>query len=230
MDFEIVPKIMNGAAALAWPIVAIIVFFKLKPVLSKLLVANDVSIDVAGFKLNVANATESIGGQVTDIQKKIVELEQKIDKIKSDADGISLSEVDHQVIQILKTDAVKSILWVDDFPSNNAFLISRFRSSGIKVDTAMSTNEGVLMHKNGSYNVIISDLGRIEDGVNNPLAGIDLIKRIRHSDGNTPIIIFAGGRGVKMKSSILEAGANEVTDSGIDVISFVGRYIPQALG
>lgn len=68
-----------------------------------------------------------------DIQSKLAELEKRL--AKNDA-------VPLRVTNSL-TPSTKRILWVDDQPKNNSFLVALLEDRGVKVDVALSTNEGI---------------------------------------------------------------------------------------
>jgi class 3 adenylate cyclase/CheY-like chemotaxis protein len=80
----------------------------------------------------------------------------------------------------------KSILWVDDYPENNARLSALLRKAGCVVATARSTEEALVQLKNNFYRVIITDMGRDGD----PEAGLDFLKRIRKRRWEIPVIVF----------------------------------------
>jgi CheY-like chemotaxis protein len=114
-----------------------------------------------------------------------------------------------------------SILWVDDYPSNNAFLIEQFQKDGIEVKLALSTNEGLKELLGESFDMIITDLGRKENGRDNPFAGLEFIKQVRDKNNNAPILVYAGDRGMQNQSKLLKAGATKVTQSPVEVQSFI---------
>ena len=118
-----------------------------------------------------------------------------------------------------------SVLWVDDFPSNNAFLIQGFEEEGIRVRKELSTKSGLFALANERFNAIITDLGRKEDGTDNPFAGLDFIEAVRSSGCPTPILVFAGRRGLENRERLLSAGATEVTASPVEVFRFVHEHL-----
>lgn len=52
------------------------------------------------------------------------------------------------------------ILWVDDYPSNNRYIISLFESRNIHFDIALNTKQGIQLFKLHLYDAIITDMGR----------------------------------------------------------------------
>jgi CheY-like chemotaxis protein len=114
-----------------------------------------------------------------------------------------------------------SVLWVDDYPSNNAFIIDQFMKDGIHVKLSLTTEDGIKQLNDNKFDLVITDLGRKENGVSKPFAGLDLIKQMRGSNQTIPIIVFAGPRGLENKERLTRAGANLVTVSWVEIQNFV---------
>ncbi|MFB9312059.1 response regulator [Nocardioides plantarum] len=117
------------------------------------------------------------------------------------------------------------ILWVDDFPQNNHALVRALRALDIDVHAVTSTSAAIAALRRRNYALVITDLGRIEDGVDNPRAGLDLLLRMRELPIATPVIVFAGPRAVAMESELLNSGARLVTETPSEVFSEAVRYV-----
>jgi CheY-like chemotaxis protein len=116
----------------------------------------------------------------------------------------------------------KHILWVDDKPSNNAFLIDKLRKDGVEITESLSTREALtFLGKNTKdINVIISDMGRFEDGHYQPEAGLKLITSIR--DLGIPILIFSSARYARQNGEAVKtAGAKGVTSSSLELLEWL---------
>ncbi len=79
------------------------------------------------------------------------------------------------------------ILWVDDQPGLNRPLAELFRAVGMTVDTARSTEEALVLLKQGTYDIIISDIERSGD----PRAGIKMLRDLERHRILTPVVIYA---------------------------------------
>ena len=80
--------------------------------------------------------------------------------------------------------------------------------------TALSTKEGFEKFQNISFDLVISDMGRTENGRYNPLAGIELIKQLRLLNTTVPIFIFSSSKATfEYGHEAIKAGAIEVTNS-----------------
>jgi CheY-like chemotaxis protein len=106
------------------------------------------------------------------------------------------------------------VLWVDDNPSHNALQLDQLERRGIVVDTARSTREAVQKLTGQRYQVIVSDMERIEGGKPAPNAGLELIRTVRTFDRETPVVIYsAGPAGRVLGDTATQIGADLVTNS-----------------
>lgn len=121
--------------------------------------------------------------------------------------------------------AQKSILWVDDYPSNNAFIIEKLERDGIRIRKELSTDAAMKALGADSFDLVISDLGRQEGGINNHFAGLELARAMRAAGVTLPLLIYAGQRGVDNRSKLLAAGVTQVTASPVDVFKFVDQHL-----
>lgn len=80
-----------------------------------------------------------------------------------------------------------SLLWVDDNPENNRTEQRILRTLGIKIDEARSTDAGLKMLSQSSYDALISDMNR-----NIPDAGLQLLKEARERGYKLPVIFYTG--------------------------------------
>jgi CheY-like chemotaxis protein len=113
---------------------------------------------------------------------------------------------------------LRSILWVDDHPENNAVLADSWRRDGAHVEIARSTSEALELLEDHAYGLIISDMGRQESGADVPDAGLRLLTKFRMSDPVTPFVLYGnvGPFAVTAKA----AGATMVTGSTFELMEF----------
>ncbi|MFC6474812.1 response regulator [Glycomyces mayteni] len=115
-----------------------------------------------------------------------------------------------------------AILWVDDHPEWNEALARLFRSAGIRVDTAVSTDDAMSDLARSSYDLVISDLGRPNepDGGN---AGVNLVDRMVAASVPTPVAIFSDVPAVRSLVHPRIAVATNMPEELVDtVVDFVG--------
>ena len=113
------------------------------------------------------------------------------------------------------------ILWVDDFPNNNFAITELLRNQGYFIDYALSTAEALVCLNRAKYDLVISDMGRIENGTNNPNAGIELVKLIREKNNKMRIVIFTSVENAKKKKQEVDGLKIKMTSSSSRLIAYV---------
>jgi len=83
-------------------------------------------------------------------------------------------------------DALATILWVDDHPSNNELDVEELRRHRLAVHLAQSTDDALKLARMNRYRLVISDLGRGEDR----LAGLHMIDALRQRGLKVPVMIY----------------------------------------
>lgn len=117
-----------------------------------------------------------------------------------------------------QAERIASVLWVDDNPKNNSFFIEQLENAGVRVDLALSTQDGLRKFHKHRYSVVLSDMGRYEDGGNNPHAGLNLVKAVRAADPAVPLFIFCSARAAEQYGpEALRLGATSVNSSSTEL-------------
>ena len=206
---EPLAKLLTALASLAWPAIFAVVIFKFFYPLQKLFesaLGRKFTIKVAGNELTMEEASEIQRQTVSDIQSKLAEIERRL------ASGTPAS----LALDTNPSRSSKRILWVDDQPKNNSFLVAALEEKGAKVDVVLSTEEGVQKFKGISYDIVLSDMGRPEG----EKAGIDLAKKIRSLNPQVPFFIFCGSWAARyLREEAIAAGVNGITSSGTTLLS-----------
>jgi len=210
-ELLIKPEFWAAVAQFAWPLALIIIAILFRKFVIQLLNRETLTIKVAGMEISVKDATEQAGKGISDLQERVALLEKRIATGNSENGELQDSNK-------------LSVLWVDDFPSNNAFIIEKLENEGVRIRKELSTDAGVSAMVNDSFDIVISDLGRKEAGRENRFAGLDFARAIRAAGHQTPLLIFAGHRGVENRDRLLAAGVTAVTNSPVDVFKFIKTY------
>ena len=84
-----------------------------------------------------------------------------------------------------------SILWVDDKPLSNIYELNLLKGLGASMDTARSTDEGLESLRKRNFDLIVSDIHRIENGQNNQNAGYELLEKLKGIKQKGPLIFYA---------------------------------------
>lgn len=207
-------KLISALASLAWPIVLAVLLYKLYEPIRTLVESargRKFTIKVAGNELTMEEASEQQRAIVSDLQTKIAEIEKRV----------SMDLITLQSPISVSTSVNKRILWVDDQPKNNSFLVAALEERGVRVDIALSTDEAIATIKKIPYDIVLSDMGRPEDDK----AGIDLTRKLKELHINTPVYIFCGSWAARhLRSEALAAGVAEITSSGTTLLSVLPLY------
>lgn len=200
-------KLISALAALAWPLVFAVLLVKLFGPIRALVESargRKFTIKVAGNELTMAEASEQQRLLLTDVQNKLAQLERR------------LGPEEAKTLHFEQTSSGKRILWVDDRPQNNSYLIASLEDRGVRIDTALSTAEGLEALKHTRYDAVISDMGRPEGDK----AGIDLAKKMKAAAPSVPIFIFCGKwAATTLQEEALAAGATLITSSASSLMA-----------
>ncbi len=215
-----VSNLLVGLSSLIWPVIIFYLIIRFSGPIKDIIhtaKTRGFTIKVGGTELSFEEAAKQQLVQINDLQEQLVRISHELEELKAAQKG-----------EAPRTDTVgpniRRILWVDDHPSNNASIVSHLSNLGIVVETALTTQEGLKRFHADQYNLVISDMGRNEDGIENPDAGIDLAKSIRGYDKDLPIIIFCSRRAKqRFEEEAIAAGVTTVTNSSVMLLSEIAR-------
>jgi CheY-like chemotaxis protein len=117
------------------------------------------------------------------------------------------------------------VLWVDDHPENNENERRALEALSINVDKVTSTAQALPRLSPEHYGLIITDLGREEEGEDKPDAGVELIREVRKIDRDIPIAVYAGSRAFRRRDELRAEGATAVFNRATDLIDFVTQTL-----
>lgn len=200
-------KLISALAALAWPAVFAVLLVKLFGPIRALVESargRKFTIKVAGNELTMEEASEQQRVLLADLQNKLAQLEKGL------ASPVAVASA---------TEARprgKRVLWVDDRPRNNSFLVASLQDRGVQVDIALSTTEGLEALKQARYDAVISDMGRPEGET----AGIDLALKMKTVAPGVPVFIYCGKwAATHLRDDALAAGVVLITSSGSSLMA-----------
>lgn len=167
--------LLRGLASAMWVVLGFLVLLTLRRILAQPgmaltrfgVGASGVSMEFAEKKLNEATQRTEHSAPVGDVAKKGV-----LRRVQRNADLLSGARV----------------LWADDHPENNLPIIELLRRFDAAVDTPRSNNEALSLLDASRYDVVISDVGRDNEGER---AGLELARAVfeRHRQRT---ILFTG--------------------------------------
>ncbi|HCS92434.1 MAG: response regulator [Thiohalocapsa sp. PB-PSB1] len=209
--------LISAFASLLWPVILAAVLYVLRPAVLELVSTaknRKFSIKVGGQELTMDEANEQQQRLIADLQAQVIDLRNRISPELPDTENRS----ENVRATIAATPGEHEVLWVDDNPKNNSYLIEQLLQGGIKVRTVLSTSDGARMLKDGRYAMIVSDMGRNEVGGFNPHAGLDFLKLVRGADKDVPFVLFTNSRSYQeYRDTALSLGATYITSSTTDL-------------
>jgi CheY-like chemotaxis protein len=111
----------------------------------------------------------------------------------------------------------RSILWVDDNPSNNELVVRALRKFQMEVEQVTTTEAAISKLASRHYDLIISDMGRGE----NMRAGYELLEQVRSRDKSIPFLIFAGSDTQEFRAEAKMRGAQLSTNDMVELFDMI---------
>jgi len=220
---ESLGKFLDGLAAFTWPAILFFILYYFREEL-KSVFASVKEIQVGSAKLSFGQAADQLNKEIADIRNEFNKFKLQLEHQAFPTGSKAMpypKEGGEEVIGKIASN-IKNILWVDDNPTNNVFIVKDLDDSGVNVSQVTSTLDGMLQFGKRNYDMIISDMGRAEGKTVNYTAGIDLVKQIRQIDQKVPIAIYCSTKARTANGqAALEAGANIVLSSPTKLMAFI---------
>jgi CheY-like chemotaxis protein len=210
-------EILDAVRGYVWIALAAAIVWKLFPVLRRRIESEDFTVEIAGQKVSFANASIQSQRELDDLRERVIALTERLD-------GAPAEEVTEAAAPAVVPAAAARILWVDDHPENNAFLIKSLEDRGAQVTEATSTDQALEQFETSptGFDVVISDMGRMEHGKSRPLAGVELVRRVRRARAGVPVVIYAAPEAVaRGGAEARDAGAAATTASPTELLTIL---------
>lgn len=108
----------------------------------------------------------------------------------------------------------KSVLWVDDSPSNNEYESKALRAFGIGVTFAADTEPALKELSAHKYDLVISDMARPSGS----RAGYALLEAMRAAGSRTPVLIYSSSDAPEHKREAERRGASGATNNPQELV------------
>lgn len=222
-------ELLKSSAAVAWPFVVlllILMFHRELRALLQSLTQRGLSLEIGGQKLTFDEVNKQQRNLIEDIQGQVVELRKLLGSHRPNAsnDLHALAPGEPLATRI-------SVLWVDDNPKNNSYLVQQLRDRGVVVELATSTAVALMHFEHKKFDVVISDMGRIEGATYNRIAGVALLRAIRARDSQVPIILFTSAATARDKRDMAIAEkATDITSSATELLAILERLTSRERG
>lgn len=221
-----IAKLFEGLATLAWPAIIILLIILFRPAVAALIESaksRKFTLKIGGQELTMEEASEQQRTLIADLQAQVIDIQKRIEGVVQPVPAERLERV-----LVTAPPVARSILWVDDQPKNNSYFVQQLSDKGINVDLALSTSEGLRLFDKTSYGVIISDMGRTEEGAYKAIAGLELLQRIREHNKTIPFIIFCSSRAAKEHgNTAISLGATAITSSPTEMFGILQTAVEE---
>ncbi|MFF5803420.1 response regulator [Streptomyces sp. NPDC012746] len=199
-------NLIDALTALAWPLIAGLALWRLFPVVKEVLRSRGFTVKVGAAELTVQEISDQLLRTTADMQGKLA--------------SVTPSPL---ALESLPGRTLRSVLWVDDTPRNNAYEAAQLRALGVSVVQVSSTREAVtaLSSATPPFDALISDLARTEDGTLHPTAGLDLTRELRARGERVPVFVYTSRPGSAREGDILAAGANGVATAPTELFELL---------
>src|ERR1043165_5337253 len=201
--------LIGALVQLLWVLLAAYVAWKLLPSIIAVVDKRDVYVEIGGMKVKLAKALEQVQSQGQGLTMDVLKGPGAEPATLRNAAPASAAKLE---------ESPRRILWVDDNPTNNAFCMKQLRESGIDIVFARSTREAREILKNTRVRAVISDIHRIEDGIEAPTAGLELARLLREEDDKLPVMFFTSTDAARRnEAAAREVGALGITSSAVEL-------------
>ncbi len=241
--------LIESIATILWPAIVIIILLSFRKNIQALIESSETrkfTFKVGEMELNMDEFSKQQGDMIKDLQTRMNELQRQMEiihkipaKDKAPTEELEFenrreeirraedvlfteSKPNAKSVTIDIDDGISDILWVDDNPRNNAFLIASLNKEGISVSTAKHTKEAIKRFERGAFDCVISDSTRLEGNeIQNHQAGFELAGALREIDKNVPIYIYTDEVNEKMKEKAHNVGATAITSSPSELLKLL---------
>jgi CheY-like chemotaxis protein len=218
-----VGALLTAVASLTWPAIVLVVLWNYRKSVSELFESakhRGFTVEVGGQKLTMGEVSHQQQEFIEDLRKQLLELRSRVE-------GVPAPGVAAALTAPAPAAQAQVVLWVDDNPKNNSFFIDLLQKRGYRVDLARSTREGLERMDKWAYRLVLSDMGRIEDGQSNPDAGLDLLQEMKRRNIASQFVLFCHIRNVReFKERALSLGARAITSSPTELRAVLDDVTP----
>jgi CheY-like chemotaxis protein len=218
---------IGAIAALMWPALILIALLMFRRPLRRVIQSAEQrkwTLKVGGQELGMEELSNQQNAMIADLQKQVGALSRIIGDLAQNAHTPGQEAIGH----LLPTESASlahkpimdqpasghAVLWADDHPGNNALVIEQLQRNAVRVDLAKSTSEALSYLRQRRYGAIISDMGRTENGTDIPDAGMRLLRAVRDSGTNIPVLFYTSSFGERTYGQeAIAAGATAITSS-----------------
>ena len=215
-------KLVEALAALIWPLLVLVVVLRFAPAVRALIESaksRRFTVKLGGQELTMDEVSEQQNNLIADLQAQVAALREAVG-----VENLPSTATDSPATAARRT--APAVLWVDDQPKNNSYFVQQLTAGGIDVDLALSTAEGLQRFEDGNYRLVVSDIGRREEGEYRRRAGLEFLSAIRAVNDKVPVALYTSSRSARDHSREAAAlGATLVTSSPTELAELLRRSL-----
>ncbi|WP_300759798.1 response regulator [Janthinobacterium sp.] len=176
----------------------------------------------SGKEIDVAELSRLQQKSLDDLQEAVTRL--MLATPPGGAGGVSAVSVMASLPAAIKP--LNNLLWVDDHPSKNTLLVEQLERDNIKVDQAVASRQALAMLQKKTYDLMITDMARLENGSAVKDAGVHTVREARQLKPELPVIIYCNKDTAALYSTEAEAaGARFITTSGTSLLAAINKLL-----
>jgi CheY-like chemotaxis protein len=217
--------VVDSLTGAFWVVLAAVVILRLLPTIRSIVASRGFTIKAGGAEISVQQASDTLAHGVEDLREQLTALKAQVEAGGAVAPAAGAGEAAASPIAA-GVPQLRRVLWIDDHPENNVYEVQALHRKDVAVDQVTSTADGLsaVLHATIPYDVVITDVGRHENGHDRPQAGLEFIQQMRREDPETPILVYASAAAVgRLYDAITAAGANGATSSATELLEMLGR-------
>ena len=210
-------ELIKALSSFAWPILGAVVFCLLYPALRELVRSRAFTLKVGDMELTVQQGLDGVKADISDLRQQVISIQDQLAVPKAFAGAYPSPAATTGSASATPPKVIRRILWVDDKPQNNAYYVAALKEKRVDTELALSTQEALLKLRLSSFDAIISDMARNEDGKWDYEAGLTLLRKIKEMGLNLPFFLFTATATAGFARNAVAAGAKTMTSSSTEL-------------
>jgi CheY-like chemotaxis protein len=206
-------EVTNSIANLIWPVLVVVVVWRLFPTLQRVIASRSFTVKVAGFEFTAQEATEKLVQSTAELQSRLAELDRSTSPAVTNQEGLGPTPLKGTAPARPTSAPFPRLLWVDDIPDRRAYELAQLKALGVEVEIARSTGAALDLLSSHSFDAVVTGMARSEDRAYSPTAGLTLLQAARASSYRGPILVFAASLSPSVVQKIEASGGEVVRNS-----------------
>jgi CheY-like chemotaxis protein len=212
-------NLLGALDAFVWPAIAFWLLWRLLPTISHILTSRAFDVEMPFGKVSFKEVLEQTSRQLDDLR----DIVQKNAPGRSEHEPTTHRDPQRRDEGRERPASAGRILWVDDRPTANVFERQSLQDEGWSIEQASTTRQALSIGDRGwnRFDLVISDMGRVEDDGFVTDAGIRLARALHERAPELPMLVYTGTQGRTLRDEAIAAGVLEVTSSPTELLGLI---------